>query len=60
MTVHLDGDFVVFLIGMRINRWWKFHKWLPVAVAMPRMLKELSEKPENGFLGAETSLGLVI
>jgi hypothetical protein len=60
MTVHLDGDFVVFLIGMRINRWWKLHKWLPVANAMPKMLKELSQKPDSGFLGAETSLGLVI
>ncbi len=40
MTVKLEGDFVVFLIGMRINRFWKFHKWIPVAAAMPKMLKE--------------------
>lgn len=51
MTAHLEGSFVVFLIGMRINRIWKFHKWLPVAAAMPKMLKELSQKPESGFLG---------
>jgi Domain of unknown function (DUF4188) len=51
MTANLEGDFVVFLIGMRINRLWKMHKWLPVAKAMPRMLKELSQKPESGFLG---------
>ncbi len=51
MTVNLEGDFVVFLIGMRINRLWKVHKWLPVARAMPRMLKELSQKPQSGFLG---------
>lgn len=44
---------VVFLIGMRINRWWKIHKWLPVVRAMPRMLKELTANPELGFLGAE-------
>src|SRR5688572_7135912 len=60
MTVHLEGDFVVFLIGMRINRWWKIHKWLPVATAMPKMLKELSLKPDSGFLGAEFSLGVII
>ena len=31
MTAGLEGDFVVFLIGMRINKPWKLHKWLPVA-----------------------------
>jgi hypothetical protein len=50
MTVQRDDDFVVFLIGMRINRWWKVHKWLPVAMAMPRMLAELSRRPELGLL----------
>ncbi len=29
MTVNLDGGFVVFLIGMRINKSGKIHKWLP-------------------------------
>ena len=42
MTAKLDGDFVVFLIGMRVKKWWKFWKWLPVATAMPRMLVELA------------------
>jgi hypothetical protein len=60
MTAHMQGDFIVFIIGMRINRWWKFHKWLPVALAMPKMLKELSQKPDSGFLGAESSLALVV
>jgi hypothetical protein len=60
MTGRLDGEFVVFLIGMRINRWWKVHKWLRVAFAMPRMLRELMAKPELGFLGAETWPGRTI
>ena len=42
MTAQLDGDFVVFLIGMRVNKWWKFWKWMPVAAAMPKMLTELA------------------
>lgn len=50
-TARLDGDFVVLLIGMRVNRPWKLTKWVPVAVAMPRMLKWLEERPENGLLG---------
>lgn len=57
MTARIDGDFVVFLIGMRVNRWWKFWKWLPVAMAMPRMLAELANQPELGLLHARQVLG---
>ncbi len=57
MTAKVEGDFVVFLIGMRINRLWKIHKWLPVAMAMPRMLRELSQDPTSGYLGAESWFG---
>jgi len=53
LTARLDGEYVVFLIGMRINRWWKVWQWLRVAFAMPRMLRELKEKPEMGLLGYE-------
>lgn len=53
LTATLDGDFVVFLIGMRINAPLKVHKWWPVAAAMPRMLSELRARPELGFLHAE-------
>ncbi len=61
ITAKIDGDFVVFLIGMRINKLWKVWKWLPVAVTMPRMLKELEAAPasETGFLG-HTGLGKII
>lgn len=52
-TAKADGDFVVFLIGMRINRFWALHKWLPVARAMGPMLRTLQEHPEKGFLSAE-------
>jgi hypothetical protein len=45
-----DGK-VLFLIGMRINSLWKVHKWLPVAMAMPKMLVELSKHPELGMVG---------
>jgi hypothetical protein len=50
-TGRLEGDFVVFLIGMRFNRPWKLHKWLPVFVAMPKMLRSLERQPEIGLLG---------
>lgn len=50
-TASIEGEFVVFLIGMRINTPWKIHKWLPIFLAMPRMLRELSSDPTSGFLG---------
>jgi hypothetical protein len=57
MTAEIDGDVVIFLIGMRINRMWKVHKWLPVAMAMPRMLRELEADPESGLLGFQSWFG---
>jgi GH15 family glucan-1,4-alpha-glucosidase len=57
MTGKMDGDFVVFLIGMRVNRWWRVLQWFRVALAMPPMVKELEGNPELGFLGAETWFG---
>jgi hypothetical protein len=57
VTAEIEGDFVVFLIGMRINKFWKVWKWLPVFVAMPRMLRELEKRPDSGFLGASGYAG---
>jgi Domain of unknown function (DUF4188) len=51
-AAEINGDFVVFLIGMRINQLWAVHKWLPVSRAMPRMLAELKRQPELGLLEA--------
>jgi hypothetical protein len=53
-----DGEIVMFLIGMRINTWWKVWKWMPVAAAMPRMLAELGARPELGLLHARSQFGL--
>jgi hypothetical protein len=53
LTATMDGDFVVFLIGMRINKPFMIHKWLPVAAAMPQMIRELEQNPELGFIHAE-------
>ena len=60
MTAEIDGDFVVFLIGMRINKPWKIHKWLPVFLAMPRMLKELESHRASGFLGHILGLRVIV
>jgi len=55
MSAEIEGDFVVFVIGMRVNKFWKPHKWVPVFLAMPRMLKELEKQPESGFMGSIAS-----
>ena len=57
MTADVDSEVIVFLIGMRINSYWKIHKWLPVAMAMPRMLRELQADPASGFLSGEAWRG---
>ena len=57
LTAEVDGEFVVFLIGMRPNRLWKIQRWLPVALAMARMLREIESDPGCGFLGVESWFG---
>lgn len=51
MTAEMENGFVVFLIGMRINKFWKLHKWLPVFLAVRRVLRELEAHRASGFLG---------
>ena len=53
LTVPNQQSIVVFLIGMRVNKWWRFDKWFPVASAMGPMLQTLFTHPEKGFLHAE-------
>jgi hypothetical protein len=57
MAAAIEGDFVLFLIGMRINKPLLMHKWFPVFTAMPRMLRELQTRPELGLLHHELWLG---
>jgi hypothetical protein len=52
-TAKTDEPFVVFLIGMRINRFLQFNKWMPVSRAMPPMIAELKRHSELGLLHAE-------
>jgi hypothetical protein len=57
VSAEIDGGFVLFLIGIRINRPWKLRRWLPVLSAMPRMLKELEQRPELGLLHYRLQFG---
>jgi Domain of unknown function (DUF4188) len=53
LAATMKGDFVLFIIGMRINKPFMIHKWLPFFIAMPKMLKALKKHPELGFLHSE-------
>lgn len=53
----VEGDLVVFLIGMRINKPHKPWKWLPVARAMTPMQNELRANPDLGCLHIENWFG---
>ncbi|MDQ6657237.1 MAG: DUF4188 domain-containing protein [Actinomycetota bacterium] len=52
-----DEPVTVFLIGMRINRWWKVRSWLPVVTAMPAMIKHLANHQTSGFLAGQNWFG---
>jgi hypothetical protein len=52
-TANHDGEVVVFIIGMRINKFLKPNKWVPVARSMGPMIKELMTHPDKGLMGYE-------
>ena len=53
-TAQTDEPFVVFMIGMRVNKFFAFRKWFATAMAMTPMIRTLYQHPEKGFLGAQT------
>ncbi|ALG06907.1 hypothetical protein AOZ06_08180 [Kibdelosporangium phytohabitans] len=56
MTHKHDGELVVFLIGMTVNKPWRPDLWLPTARSMVPMIKELMREPDLGLLGYEQSI----
>ena len=57
LTAVAEKDFVLFLIGMRFNNIFAVHRWLPVFLAMPKMLKELHVNRQLGFKSYEMWIG---
>lgn len=56
-SANLDDDFVVFLIGARVNKWWKVPTLVWVGRAMASMQKEVMTQPELGCLHIENWSG---
>ena len=48
----VSDEAVLFVIGMRVNRWRKLRSWWPTFVAMPRMLRELQAQEDSPLLWA--------
>ncbi|QLG51041.1 DUF4188 domain-containing protein [Natrinema halophilum] len=57
VTAERDEEFVVFHIGMRINAFWKVHRWLPLLLLAPRLVRELLGDTESGLLESRTVVG---
>ena len=53
-TAEMTEPFVVFLIGLRVNKFWPVKRWWTEASAMQPMMETLNNNPDKGLLGAET------
>ena len=56
-SAQIEGDFVVFLIGARVNRLRRLPHFIPIARAMNRMQQEVLAQPELGCLHIENWFG---
>lgn len=54
ITADHDADVVVFLIGMRINRWLSVQYWVPVLLAFLPMVRQLLTEPASGCRSVQT------
>ncbi|HLI71559.1 MAG TPA: DUF4188 domain-containing protein [Ktedonobacteraceae bacterium] len=52
-TAQTDEPFVVFMAGVRINRFWAFRKWIPAVMAIIPMMRTLYKHRALGYLGGQ-------
>ncbi len=52
-SARIDGPFVVFAIGMRLNRLWALHRWPKPAWNTWRMVRYLAHHPPTGYLSGQ-------
>ena len=46
----LDGEVIVFPIGMKINRWWAIHRWFRPVVSTVRLWRHVQFVRPDGYL----------
>ena len=54
-TADIEGDFVIFIIGARVNKPWRLVRGLRALGNLKKMLQGLSKQPEKGLLHHETA-----
>lgn len=52
-TAMADEPFIVFAIGMRLNRLWAVHRWLRPVIDTCRIVRLMSSAPPDGYLGGQ-------
>ena len=57
VTAEREEGIVVFHVGLRINALWKVHRWLPLLLLAPRMVRESLGEERSGLLGSRTVVG---
>lgn len=50
-TAEIDGDFVIYINGMRLNKLRAVHKWLLAGRKLAKMFDRLEADPDSGLLG---------
>ena len=53
VAAKIEGYFEVFMIRARLNHWWKFLSYIPIARAMRRLVGELEVNRNLGMLLVE-------
>lgn len=56
-TARMDEGFVVFVMGVRVNRLRDVRGWAPALASLRQMLRELKSRKEVGFLGGRVCFG---
>lgn len=56
MAAEIDGDFVLYINGFRLNKLRAVLKWLRAGRKIASMFEELADDPDSGFLGYQPAL----
>ena len=51
MAAEMDGGFVIYINGMRLNKLRAIHKYLRAGLKAAKMFERLEADPDSGFLG---------
>ena len=56
LAAEMDGEFVVYINGMRLNKLRALHKYIIAGRKLAAMFDRLEADPDSGFLGYEPAI----